>query len=200
MAMQLQELHPALVHFPITMLPVSLATDAIGRRTGNQTLLEAGRLGIGMAAAGAAFAAVAGLLAQESSRFDDEAREMLVTHRTLNLGLIGLTTAMAIRRARRKEPSLRYLAAGLAGVGMMTYSAYLGGRMVYGHGVGVERAGAIRPGEAPEIAPNNVGEVARVSARHVASGLRDLAETSSRGEFVPAITHSRDEARQPATI
>jgi uncharacterized membrane protein len=188
MAMRLQELHPALVHFPITMLPVSLATDAIGRATGNRSLLDAGRVGVALAAFGAGVSAVTGLLAQESSEFDPTARDMLVTHRTLNLGLIGLTTLMAARRARRKQPSLRYLTAGLAGLGVMTYSAYLGGRMVYGHGVGVEVASRAREGDSPPLVPGHLREAVQVSGRHVASGLKDVIGTAARGELLPTLT------------
>jgi uncharacterized membrane protein len=41
--MRLQEVHPATVHAPITLLPLSLAADVLGRLTGNDGLLELGR-------------------------------------------------------------------------------------------------------------------------------------------------------------
>jgi uncharacterized membrane protein len=191
MTMRLQEIHPALVHFPITMLPVTLATDAVGRFTGNHTLLDAARAGIALTAGSAAVAAAAGLLAQESARFDDASRDMLVTHRNLNLALIGLTGWMAARRARRVEPSLRYLAAGLAGIGVMVYSAYLGGRMVYEHGVGVSAAGMLREAEAPHLLPETAGEVASISATHLVRGARDVVGSLARGELVPTLVRHR---------
>ncbi len=201
MAMRLQELHPAIVHFPITLLPSTLAVDALGRLTGNPTLLEVGKQGMALTAGSAGISAVAGLLAQESSRFDGETHDILVTHRNLNLGLIGLTTWLATRRARRRRPSLGYLLAGLTGVAVMTYSAYLGGHMVYEHGVGVKEAGGLREEEAPHLLPENAGEVLQVSAQHVEHGLRDVVEHLARGEVVPWLTRggtSQEEQSEPS--
>jgi uncharacterized membrane protein len=195
MAMRLQELHPALVHFPIALLPTTLGVDALGRATRNPTLLEMGRLGIAFTAGSAAVSALAGLLAQESSRFDEETHDILVTHRNLNLGVIALTALMAVRRARRRRPSRGYLAAGLAGMAAMTYSAYLGGHMVYEHGVGVSKAGGLREEEAPHLLPENVDEVLEVSGRHVAEGLRHTAADLASGEIIPWLTRG---AARPA--
>jgi uncharacterized membrane protein len=194
-SMRLQELHPALVHFPIALLPTTIGIDAVGRATGNETLLSVGKVGIAATAGSAVISALAGLLAQEASRFDAESRDLLITHRNLNLGLIGLTGWMAVQRAKRKEPSLRYLISGLAGIGMMTYSAYLGGKMVYQHGVGVSEARGLREAEAPHLVPEAAGEAARISAGHVASGLRHTAEDLARGEMVPWITRGRRSSR-----
>jgi uncharacterized membrane protein len=195
--MRLQELHPALVHFPITLLPVSLGLDAAGRASGNRTLMEVGKLGMAATAGSAAISAVAGLLAQEASRFDRETHDILVTHRNLNLAVIGLTGVLAARRSKRERPSLGYLLAGLAGIGVMTYSAYLGGRMVYEHGVGVSEAGGLREDEAPYLVPDAAGETARVAARHVVTGLRDVVEKLAAGELAPWLTRERDHRRAP---
>jgi uncharacterized membrane protein len=186
--MRLQELHPSLVHFPIAILPASLAIDAVGRAADDDSLMRAGRLGIVASAAGALVAGIAGLIAQEGSRFDEESHEILVTHRNLNLAVIGLTAWMARRRLRTDRPSLRYLAAGLAGIGVMSYSAYLGGHMVYEMGVGVKRAGGIVPARAPLVEPGRAGEVARVAASNVAEGVRHTLEDLVRGEVVPRLT------------
>lgn len=188
MAMRLQELHPALVHFPIALLPTTLAVDALGRATGNPTLKEMGKWGMALSAGSAVISGVAGLLAQESSNFDDETREILVTHRNLNLGLVALTSWMAAERRKRRRPGVGYLLAGLAGVATMSYSAYLGGHMVYEHGVGVKKAGGVREGDAPHLLPENAGEVARVSTRHVERGLQDAVGTLARGGVLPWLT------------
>jgi uncharacterized membrane protein len=190
MAMRLQELHPALVHFPISLLPTTLAIDAAGRVTGDATLLEIGRRGIVFAAGSAAVSAIAGLLAQEASHFDEDTRDILITHRNLNLGLIGLTGWMAVRRLRRERPGIGYLLAGMAGIAVMTYSAYLGGHMVYERGVGVSRADGLREEEAPPLLPSTAGEVLNASARHVVQGVRHAAEDLAHGELVPWLTRS----------
>src|SRR4051812_31142479 len=125
--MRLVEVHPSLVHFPIALLPVAVGADAIGYATGNRELLRAGKLGMIAAASAAALAGTFGFIAQEEVDLDDRGRRVLQTHRTMNILALGAMTAMAIVRARRKKPGLGYLIAGLATLGAMTYSAYLGG-------------------------------------------------------------------------
>lgn len=188
MAMRLQEIHPAMVHFPIALLPTALAADALGRLTGSEVLLETGRRLMPVAAVSAALAGVAGLVAQESSNVPEEAHDVLVSHRNLNLGLIGLAALLAKRRVGERRPSLGYLLAGFAGVAAMTYSAYLGGHMVYEHGVGVKPAGGVLDGQAPELRLDTAGEVLRLAGRHVAHGARHTLEHLREGEVVPTLT------------
>lgn len=200
MSMRLQEIHPSLVHFPIALLPASLAADAIGRLTGNRALLEAGRLSMPVAAASAAVAGVFGLIAQEAVNTDGPAHDYLVTHRNLNLGLIGLTAVMAAKRLRRRRPSLGYLLAGAAGLGAMSYSAYLGGHMVYDLGVGVKAAGGVREGAAPEILPDNVEEVARVARDHLVQGARHTMEHLRQGEVAPLLSDAGPPAAEQTSL
>jgi uncharacterized membrane protein len=189
MVMRLQELHPSSVHYPIALLPVSLAADALGLLTRSRSLLEVGRLTMPVAAASAALAGVFGLIAQEVVQTDDEAAEMLATHRTLNLGLIGLAGAMAVKRVGVKKPGLGYLAVGAAGLGAMIYSAYLGGQMVYDRGVGVRKAGGLREEVAPPL--THPREAAAMSARHIAQGARHAAEDTLSGQLVPTLVPDR---------
>jgi uncharacterized membrane protein len=172
MSMRLQEIHPALVHYPLALLPTALAADALGAATGSQGLLDLARRLMPVAAASALLAGVFGLVAQESVRTDETTSEMLRTHRTLNLGLVGLTAAMAAKRQRESRPSLGYLALGAGGMALMAYSAYLGGSMVYHHGVGVGSAGGLLESEAPEITTRNLAEVAGVTADHIRTGVQ----------------------------
>lgn len=187
MSMRLQEIHPATVHAPIALLPLSLAADALGRLTGSDDLLELGRRTMPLAAAGAVVAGVAGLIAQEAAHVPEEAHDSLTTHRNLNLGLIALTTLLARTRGRQGRPSLGYLAAGLGGLAIMAYSAYLGGHLVYAHGVGVERAAGVKEGQAPEIRAGNLGEVTRLAASHIRHGAHHAWEHIKEGEIVPAL-------------
>lgn len=188
MSMRLQEIHPATVHAPITLLPLSLAADALGRLTRSDDLLALGRRTMPLAAAGAVVAGLAGLVAQQAANVPEEAHEILTTHRNLNLGLIGLTTLLARKRAREGCPSIGYLAVGLGGLATMAYSAYLGGHMVYAHGVGVEPAGGVKEDQAPEIRADNLGEVTRLAASHVEHGARHAWEHIKEGEIAPALT------------
>ncbi|HEU0301193.1 MAG TPA: DUF2231 domain-containing protein [Longimicrobium sp.] len=193
MPIGLQEMHPAVVHFPIAFLPLSLGADALGRLTGDQTLLEMGRRTMSLAALGAVNAAVFGLVAQQAVRAEGQAHDLLVTHRTLNAGLVGLTTALAIKRARRRRPGLGYLALGAAAWGVMGYSAYLGGRMAYAHGVGVKPAGGVNEPRGPEIGAGDLREGARIAAGNLAEGAVGAAREYAAGKVAPAFA-SADKA------
>jgi uncharacterized membrane protein len=188
MAMRLHELHPSLVHFPIALLPTSVVADLLGRVTGDQRLHDVGRLTMPLAAAGAALAGIAGFIAQEEVVAEDEAHPALVTHRTLNVGLLGSLVGMAWHRVRRERPGWGYLAAGIAGVSVLGYSAYLGGHMVYEHGVGVRAAGGIDEGAAPEIHPRDAQRLAAKAAADAAHGLRHAAHHLAEGDVVPTLT------------
>jgi uncharacterized membrane protein len=187
MALKLQELHPALVHFPIALMPVSLISDLLGRLTEDEGLLELGRMTMPIAAVSNAVAGMAGLIAQETVQGSEEASKMLVTHRTLNVAALGVTALMALRRVGQKQPGAGYLAMGFATLGVVTYSAYLGSKMVYAKGMGVEKADGLRPGSAPELRLKNAGEVARVAAGHLRDGIKHAIEDASDGEFLPMV-------------
>src|SRR5688500_10533173 len=103
MAIRLSEAHPALVHFPIALLPTAIAADAVGRATKNRDLLAVGRWGIGLAAASAAVAGIFGFIAQEEVNLEGRTLEILRTHRTLNIGALVAMTALAVVRAGRKK-------------------------------------------------------------------------------------------------
>jgi hypothetical protein len=124
-------------------------------------------------------------VAQEEVNATGEARDMLVTHRNLNLTMVGTAAAMAAWRSRREEPTTGYLALGLLGLATMTYTAYLGGHMVYEHGVGVLNAGGLRGDASPELAPGSMKEAARVAGQDLAQGVRHMAEETQRGELAP---------------
>ena len=192
MTMRLHEVHPSIVHFPITLFPVSLGVDLVGRVSGDEQLLEAGRLGMIGAAASTALAGVFGFIAQEEV-VAGEARDILVTHRTMNIGFLALASTMAAVRARQRRPSLSYLAAGIIGTAGLLYSAYLGGKMVYTHGVGVEKAAGVDQAEAPELLPAEAGRVARKSLTHAARGVWHTAQDMAAGDIAPALAAGRRE-------
>ena len=196
MGMRLQEVHPSIVHFPLAFLPLSIGADLLGRATGSDTLRDLGRATMPLAAVSAALAAVAGLVAQEEVNATGEAHDMLVTHRNLNLALVGTAAGMAVWRSKQKEPSAGYLALGLAGLAAMTYTAYLGGHMVYEHGVGVLDAAGLRDGVSPELAPGSMAEAARTAGRDIKSGLRHVLEDTRRGEIAPQLRRSVGDSRR----
>jgi hypothetical protein len=146
-----------------------------------------------IAAASAAVSAVTGLVAQEEVAADGVAQDLLVTHRNLNLSLVTLSTALAAWRARSERPSAGYLALALAGLGALSYSAYLGGKMVYEHGVGVKPADGLRDGDAPELAPRRMGEIARRVATDVERGVAHALDDLVHRDPLPALRRANVE-------
>lgn len=180
--MQLHELHPSLVHLPIALLPATLAADVLDW-TSVPGLAEAGRREMALTAGTAALSAVTVLVAQKEVAVEGKAHDLLVTHRTLNLSLVGLTTAMAFYRT-----GLGYLATGLLGLGVTVYSAYLGGEMVYTHGVGVAPAGGLREDHPPPQGSADVGHLLVRAGHNIHHGLRHTLEHFRRGEVAPTLT------------
>lgn len=187
MAIRVQEIHPSVVHFPVALIPTAVAVDALGHATGNQALMDMGRRLMPIAATSAAIAGAFGLVAQGAVQAEGRAHSLLTTHRTLNVGLFALTTAMSMWRSRREEPSPGYLLAGLAGTAALAYSAYLGGKMVYERGVGVAAAGGVRRGAAPEIRPGKLVHAARKATEDMTRGARMSIEDMAKGEIVPEL-------------
>lgn len=195
MSIRLQELHPTLVHYPLSFFPLAVVSDFLGLLTGRRWLMKAGATMMPIAAASGVVAAAAGLVAQEAVETNQESHDMLVTHRNLNLMLVASTALLAIARGRREEPSIPYVAAGFLGMAAMSYTAYLGGKMVYDHGVGVRAAGGTRPGAAPEIRRGMLREAGRVAAHHAGHALQHAAHELRDKQIAPALRlHTRTQA------
>ena len=188
MAMKLHEVHPALVHFPLALLPLSIGADLLGRATGNESLLDLGRRTMPLAAASGLVAGVAGLMAQTEVKAEGGAMDLLKTHRTLNLGLVAIASAMAVKRSANEKPSAAYLGLGLVGVAAMMYTAYLGGEMVYRDGVGIEAADGVRKRpKVPELSRQQARKALRTAATDTAKGIQLTAKESAKGDLVPSL-------------
>ena len=197
MSMQLQEVHPALVHFPITLLPLAIGADFLGKVTGSKPLSTAGKWGIAAAAGTGLLAGIFGLIAQEEVNVEGASKEMLITHRDLNLGAVALMGAMALRRARREKPTLGYLGLGLGLIGAVTYSAYLGGHMVYVDGVGVRKAGGVAE-PVPSFGRDAPARIARRAVHDLGSGAYHTVQELAQGEILPSIFSSDGGTATPA--
>ena len=90
--------------------------------------------------ADAGAAAFTGLIAGEEVNVEGDARDMVITHRKLNFAATVVAIWMAIVRSQRKTPSALYLGVGAAGVGLLAYTVYLGGKLADESGAGVEPA------------------------------------------------------------
>ncbi len=190
MAMRLQELHPSLVHFPIAALPTVVTTDLIGLVTRSRSLERFGRLGLLATAAGAALAATSGLIAQEEVEADGPALDTLITHRNLNAGVLLLTSYLAVRRLVERRITLGGLLAATAGVAGVLYTAYLGGKLVYEYGAGVEAANGVKPG-APELTPETAPAVRQTATQDLGQGVKTMVSEVMHGKLAPTLFPSQ---------
>lgn len=187
MMLRLHEVHPFVVHVPLAMLPIAVGADLVGVATGDRSLLAFARKAIGIAAVGAGASALTGLVAAEEVN-EGDARDMLITHRNLNLTAVAVASGMAAWRAGHEKPSAAYLGIGAIAVGVLAYTAYLGGKVVYETGAGVRAADGVYREDAPALGKESIGAVLGTAAEDLAHGVQHMAEELRQGEVVPAIT------------
>jgi nitrite reductase/ring-hydroxylating ferredoxin subunit/uncharacterized membrane protein len=158
-------LHPALVHFPIGLFVLSLLFDLASYFFGGEDWLPAAALitlglGLGMAL----LAAVPGLVDWLDIRGDHPSKGRATTHMLLNLGAIGLYAIDLLLRSTNvtdtgPTPTIPLLLS-IAAVGLIGYSGYLGGTLVYDEGIGVgrHRRHTPTPTKTIRVAPANARE------------------------------------------
>jgi len=190
MAIRLEQMHPVLVHLPIALLPVAVVADWLGATREDDAMREVGRSAIRIAAAGAVAAAGTGLIAGEEVN-EGRARDLLVTHRNLNFAATVATLALASWRSRNDRPGAVYVAAGAAAVGLVSYTAYLGGRLVYANGVGVKPAGGVYRSAAPTLRAGQLRAFFTAALVDLVHGVRHMIREVSDGNLVPHLTGSR---------
>jgi uncharacterized membrane protein len=196
MPMRLQELHPAVAHFPIALLPAAIIADAVGVAKDDERMSEMGRLLMPAAVASMALTGVLGFAAQGGVRTDEKSEQMLITHRTLNVSGLIAALALAALRSRTSRPGPAYLAAGLGLSALLVYSGYLGGRMVYEHGVGVKTANGLQKGRAPQFPGESLRTSARLTLADTGAAMGQMARDTVSGRLVPHFTESRSSARK----
>ena len=139
--MQTHELHAALVHAPLVLIPAASLTDlaAIGDSGPIRGRLHGliGQRVWSFAAVSAVLAGVAGMAASQQVRAEKHGKNMMWLHGTGAVVLTAGTFAMAWWRRHHAPTTLQALL-GLSATGLGLYAGYLGGEMVYGHGMGVK--------------------------------------------------------------
>ncbi|MEA2291569.1 MAG: hypothetical protein QOF17_589 [Solirubrobacteraceae bacterium] len=147
--LHLSELHGAATHLAVVAIPL-YAIVLIVRRTGigHPTLLHVEPWALGAAVAGMVASGVTGLLVrgQAQTVLRDGSGRLGAWHLWLGIALALVLAALAAWRLRRvrAERSTHgtvFLAGGAIGVLLVLAQGYVGGRMTYDQGVGVDGGG-----------------------------------------------------------
>lgn len=136
-------LHTMLVHFPIGLFGLSFLLDLIAWVLPPGNALVRGAFytlatGIGMAL----LAAIPGLADWTTIRTDHPGKKTATLHMLLNLSSVGLYILNFFFRRESltaTTPPVFPFVLSLIGLGILSFSGYLGGRLVYEHGMGVGR-------------------------------------------------------------
>jgi uncharacterized membrane protein len=137
---KVHELHPALVHLPLTLLPMAATVDLVAAARDDFQLDRLGRVLWWAGATGGLFAGLAGAAAsQEVRTASRESEDRMFVHGVGNLlvlkGAFGLAAWRGFRRASVAQALL-----GVALCGTAVYTAYLGGALVYHDRLGANEA------------------------------------------------------------
>ncbi|HYD40909.1 MAG TPA: DUF2231 domain-containing protein [Anaeromyxobacter sp.] len=164
MAMRTHELHPALVHYPLAILPATALFEGLAASAPrNRGLNRAGRTLWWATAGSGLLTGLAGMAASQQIELgSDHARDKMWLHGIGNLTLVLSAFGVAAWRTRHGASALT---AGL-GIGAALasmYTAYLGGELVYAHGAGVKTLGGITA-EQPALASRRAPRVLAVDA------------------------------------
>ncbi len=138
-------LHPLAVHFPIALIIVSafatLGAKLAGDRPIANELAILGRWTLWAGALAALVAAAAGWQAFNSVDHDDAGHAAMIVHRNWALITTGFVVILALwsvwrARSSRKVSWVDAMAL-LISVGLVAATGWLGGELVYRHGLGV---------------------------------------------------------------
>lgn len=132
-------LHPALVHFPIACWSLAVVADFAGLYFGEQAWRwSAGLLAVGCASA--LIAMIAGMVELARVPEGDALRDVY-WHLGLMLSALALFSTRLLLRLDHLQPlapDVLSLLLDAAGFICLAIGGWLGGRLVYGHGIGRE--------------------------------------------------------------
>lgn len=162
-------IHPAVVHLPIALFPLSVVLDLLSRLWdgADAPLVGAAFISLVAGLATALLAAVFGFIDYTDIRDDHPAKKTATAHLILNLIAVGLFAGSAgLRFGALDEPATPTLPllVSLAGLVVLGYSGYLGGKLVYDEGVGVGRhRQRTRPLPATIVVKSRQGEAVAIA-------------------------------------
>jgi uncharacterized membrane protein len=134
--------HPILVHFPLALLTVGLLADIVGVVARRDPFSVGGWWLQCCGTAGLVAAVLSGLYAKSVAAVLPSALASLDIHQQVAFVTSSVYAGLFLWRAARKSriPEARYvfLAAYAAATILLWITGWLGGELVYGHGIGTQ--------------------------------------------------------------
>jgi nitrite reductase/ring-hydroxylating ferredoxin subunit/uncharacterized membrane protein len=147
-----EPLHAVLTDIPIGAWTVAIMFDALDLTSHRREFSLAADTSLAIGLMGAAGAAVTGIT--DWSDVDPPARRLGLIHGLLNVGVTALFTTSFTLRKKKLRTGGRVSA--VLGYSLLSWSAHLGGKMVYEQRVGVDRtAGEVFPKDFVAVLPES---------------------------------------------
>lgn len=132
-------IHPMIVPIPIGLWIFSLICDVVYRTWSDNTLWdEMAFVSLLFGIGGALLAAVPGLV-DLVSLSDPRTKRVALTHMILNLIVVAMYAVNAWLRTESPAGSSTPLILSIVAILLLSASGWLGGELVYRHGVGIDR-------------------------------------------------------------
>lgn len=141
----MRPVHPLLVHFPIALLFLSVAADFVAFFSNSASLRDTGWWALIGAALGGVVTVAAGLYDMSRAPLEEDVHHLVHQHMkvglTLLAAIIGLTLwRWTVYTQPGRAVSAIYLDVALLTMGLAGFQGWLGGELVYSHGVFVQPA------------------------------------------------------------
>ena len=139
-------IHPAIVHYPIALITLSVIADLLGYFINSPTLQATGTWALFGAGIGAAVAIIAGLIDMKRAKIKHATHERVHNHMKVGLLLFAAILGLTIWRwAATLDPhhglGWSYLIPAFVVLALTFFQGWLGGELVFSDGVGVAVTG-----------------------------------------------------------
>ena len=143
----MKPVHPLLVHFPIALLFLSVTADLVAFFTDSTSLRSTGWWALNAAALGGVLTVAAGLYDMRRATLQEDVHHLVHQHMKVGLGLLASIVGLTLWRwtaDAQPEHSVTaiYLDVALLTMALAGFQGWLGGELVYSHGVFVQDAAA----------------------------------------------------------
>jgi uncharacterized membrane protein len=138
----LAKLHPLAVHFPIALLLTALAAEWVWLWRKLPLWRDMAFWLLLLGTAGSFIAAITGGWAEDAAQVSNEVHEIIERHETVGYIMAWVYAVLLVWKLLRRQYMQHTENAAFAGAlslaaGLLIFTAYLGGTLVYDHAVGV---------------------------------------------------------------